>query len=300
MKSAAESRLIILLCVIAVCQGCKNCNWGIFSKPHHHQALESPCDELGNKYVVTGYQLNLVHYLTLLIPFASSGRYKLMSALNLLCNATNPATSQTNIVRRDGCYGCFFRAVNYGRPRQVLIELNNCSRQYLNGSGTPPGTNFQTCSNQLNAYVSQLVVQLDPTQGPQSCLQSQVILCEFVNCVREQNANALLEQCYQEVGFTQMDVAGRRNYYTNMTRCVLGRIRCSRYNPISGELQTAVQSRHALYSLQVTSTGLIRVFKIPVSLLNTSPQGQFCQQSYILDDDLQAPYPIADSICDTF
>lgn len=219
-----------------------------------------------------------------------------MSLLNLLCNNTNPATSQANLVRRDGCYGCFFRAVNYANPRQVLVELNRCSMQYLNISGVPAGTNFMGCATNLNRFTTQLAVTLDVVDQ-QSCYQTQTVLCQFLDCVREQNANALIEQCYQEVGFAQMDVVGRRNFYTNMTRCMLGRVRCSRYNPISGEAQQTAQTGYSAYALQVTTMGLLRVFKIPMNLLHTAPNGQYCNQGFVGEDDLQASYPIADGIC---
>lgn len=219
-----------------------------------------------------------------------------MSLLNLLCNATNPATSQANLVRRDGCYGCFFRAISYNKLRQTLIELNNCTRQYLNITGTPPGSNFMTCVTNFNNYVSQLVVS-EPTPG--TCPQSQNVLCQFVNCIREQNANALIEQCYLEVGFVNMDVIGRRNFYINMTRCILGKVRCGRYNPISGELQSEIHSQLSVTSVQITTTGTIRMFKIPISLLYSPPHshGNFCQQNTVPGYDLQASYPIADGIC---
>lgn len=218
-----------------------------------------------------------------------------MSLLNLLCNNTNPATSQANLVRRDGCYGCFFRAVNYGRSRLVLVELNSCSKQYLNITGVPSGTNFMGCATELNLYATQL--SLTSIDDHQTCYQTQGVLCQFLDCVREQNANALLEQCYQEVGFTQVDIVGRRNFFTNMTKCVLGRVRCSRYNPISGELQQAVQTGYSAYALQITSMGLLRVFKIPMNLLHAAPNGQYCSQGFLSEEDLQASYSIADGIC---
>lgn len=218
-----------------------------------------------------------------------------MSLLNLLCNNTNPATSQANLVRRDGCYGCFFRAVNYGRSRQVLIELNSCSMQYLNISGVPAGTNFLTCATRLNQYTMQL--SLNTFDDPQTCLQTQGVLCQFLDCVREQNGNALLEQCYQEVGFAQTDVVGRRNFFSNMTRCVLGRVRCSRYNPLSGELQQTAQTSYSAYALQVTTTGVLRIFKIPMNLLHSAPNGQYCSPGIIGEDDLQASYTVSGGIC---
>lgn len=218
-----------------------------------------------------------------------------MSLLNLLCNNTNPATSQANLIRRDGCYGCFFRAVNFGSPRQALVEINRCSMQYLNISGVPAGTNFMGCATELNRFTSQLAIT--DVADHQTCYQSQGIICQFLDCVREQNGNALLEQCYQDVGFAQMDLVGRRNFYLNMTRCVLGRVRCSRYNPISGELQQTVQTGYSAYALQVTTTGVIRVFKIPMTLLQANPNGQYCTQGIIGENELQASYSLADGIC---
>lgn len=218
-----------------------------------------------------------------------------MSLLNLLCNNTNPATSQANLIRRDGCYGCFFRAVNLGRSRQVLLELNTCSKQYLNISGVPTGTNFMGCANQLNIYATQLMA--GPPDDGQSCYQTQAVLCQFLNCAREQNGNALLEQCYQEVGFTQMDVVGRRYFFMNMTRCVLGKVRCSRYNPISGEIQQTVETGYSAFALQITTQGLLRVFKIPMKLLHSAPNGHYCSPSYIPEDDLQAGYTVPGGIC---
>lgn len=219
-----------------------------------------------------------------------------MSLLNLLCNNTNPATSPANLIRRDGCYGCFFRAVNYGRSRQVLIELNSCSKQYLNISGTPAATNFMGCASDLNRYTTQLTATVEGIDL-QSCYQSQGVICQFLDCVREQNGNALMEQCYQEVGFTQMDIVGRRNFFSNMTKCVLGRVRCSRYNPISGELQQPLQTGFSAYALQITKMGLLRVFKIPMNLLHSAPNGQYCSQEFIAEDDLQASYSMVDGIC---
>ena len=217
-----------------------------------------------------------------------------MSLLNLLCNNTNPATSQANLIRRDGCYGCFFRAVNYGRSQQVVVELNKCSMQYLNISNVPPGTNFMGCATELNRYASQLSLTLGDGQN---CLQTQTSLCQFLDCVREQNGNALVEQCYQEVMFSAADVTARRNSYLNVTKCILGRIKCSRYNPISGELQQSVQTGYSAYALQVTSQGLLRVFKIPMNLLHSPPNGQYCAHNFIAEDDLMASYSVADGIC---
>lgn len=219
-----------------------------------------------------------------------------MSLLNLLCNSTNPATSQANIVRRDGCYGCFFRAVNIGRTRQVLMELNGCAMQYLDVSGVPDGTNFKGCASELNQYAMQVGATAEGLDL-QSCYQSQGVLCGFIECVREQNGNALVEQCYQEVGFTQMDIVGRRNFFSNMTKCVLGRVRCPRYNPLSGELQQTIQTGFSAYALQITKMGLLRVFKIPMNLLHSAPNGYYCNQEFIAEDDLQASYSMVDGIC---
>lgn len=151
------------------------------------------------------------------------------------------------------------------------------------------------CSTQLNQYSMQLAATA--IDDHQSCYQIQGVLCQFLDCVREQNGNALLEQCYQEVGFSQMDVVGRRNFYQNMTRCMLGKVRCSRYNPISGELQQSMQTGLSAYALQISSLGLLRVFKIPINLLHAAPNGQYCSQSFISEDDLQATYAIQDGIC---
>lgn len=90
--------------------------------------------------------------LSIQIPFASywgkshktqsncgKNNNKLLSILNLLCNATQTVS----ITARDACYGCFFRAGGLPAGQTQLTALSQCSSVYLNG------TNYGICATNL-------------------------------------------------------------------------------------------------------------------------------------------------------
>lgn len=90
--------------------------------------------------------------LSIQIPFASywnkshknqltcsKNNNKLLSILNLLCNATQTVS----ITSRDACYGCFFRAGSLPAGQTQLTALSQCSTVYLNG------TNYGICATNL-------------------------------------------------------------------------------------------------------------------------------------------------------
>ncbi|XP_017489848.1 PREDICTED: uncharacterized protein LOC108378055 [Rhagoletis zephyria] len=182
---------------------------------------------------------------------------KLLSLLNLLCNATQTQSRQA----RDGCYGCFFRAGSIRSGPALISSLNDCARLYI------ANTSYADCANTLQAMVNEtatLPLSTDFSVDP--CYSG---YCEFVRCVRRVNAQNLISNCYIEnLGTRQLtDTLDRIYFYTNVTSCILARTRCSQYNPVSGELQNTLvvpgklvlRKSPFLNALQILDNGDLRV-----------------------------------------
>ncbi|XP_026673270.1 uncharacterized protein LOC108629643 isoform X1 [Ceratina calcarata] len=144
--------------------------------------------------------------------------------LNQLCNESQGS----NMVRRDACYGCFYRVSRQPIGYSLLVSMSSCADMYLNG------TDYGHCQRYLSNATNALNSRINPT----------TIYCTFLDCVRQQNRDNLLTECVGEAvrifpNFTVTDVK-LAQLYVNTTACVLARSRCSQTNPITGEFQEDV------------------------------------------------------------
>ncbi|XP_043507892.1 uncharacterized protein LOC122527616 isoform X1 [Frieseomelitta varia] len=141
--------------------------------------------------------------------------------LNQLCNESQGSDT----VRRDACYGCFFRASSQTVGYPLLVALSNCADVYLNN------TDYGHCQQYLRNATSMTNSRTNPTR----------IYCTFLECVRQVNKDNLLRECVGEAvrtfpNFNTTDVK-LAQLYVNTTACVLAKTRCSQMNPITGEFQ---------------------------------------------------------------
>ncbi|KOC63458.1 hypothetical protein WH47_01948 [Habropoda laboriosa] len=72
---------------------------------------------------------------------------KIPELLNQLCNESQGS----NIVLRDACYGCFFRATSLPLGYPLLMAMSNCADLYLNG------TDYGHCQQYLAAKLRECV-----------------------------------------------------------------------------------------------------------------------------------------------
>ncbi|KOX78355.1 hypothetical protein WN51_07761 [Melipona quadrifasciata] len=141
--------------------------------------------------------------------------------LNQLCNESQGSDT----VRRDACYGCFFRASSQTVGYPLLMALSNCANIYLNN------TDYGHCQQYLRNATSMTNSRTNPTR----------VYCTFLECVRQVNKDNLLRECVGEAvrafpSFNTTDVK-LAQLYVNTTACVLAKTRCSQMNPITGEFQ---------------------------------------------------------------
>ncbi|KAK9296149.1 hypothetical protein QLX08_009775 [Tetragonisca angustula] len=141
--------------------------------------------------------------------------------LNQLCNESQGSDT----VRRDACYGCFFRASSQTVGYPLLVALSNCADVYLNN------TDYGHCQQYLRNATSMTNSRTNPTR----------VYCTFLECVRQVNKDNLLRECVGEAvrtfpSFNATDVK-LAQLYVNTTACVLAKTRCSQMNPITGEFQ---------------------------------------------------------------
>ncbi|XP_043507893.1 uncharacterized protein LOC122527616 isoform X2 [Frieseomelitta varia] len=91
--------------------------------------------------------------------------------LNQLCNESQGSDT----VRRDACYGCFFRASSQTVGYPLLVALSNCADVYLNN------TDYGHCQQYLRNATSMTNSRTNPTR----------IYCTFLECVRQVNKDNL-------------------------------------------------------------------------------------------------------------
>ncbi|XP_058056025.1 uncharacterized protein LOC131207429 [Anopheles bellator] len=189
---------------------------------------------------------------------------RLLSLFNLLCNTTQ----RTTITARDACYGCFFRAGSLTAGPAQLSAISQCATLYLLNSS------YAVCATNLAGVVTGSRPLAIPAAGNIDCYTGH---CEFVQCVRRINGNMLINDCIlQTLVNRDLNVeAQRTGFYLNTTSCILARVRCDPYNPITGQLQNVVNTpggtvrttRTASNALQISSTGDIRVVSFPSKVL---------------------------------
>ncbi|XP_055619275.1 uncharacterized protein LOC129764328 [Toxorhynchites rutilus septentrionalis] len=195
----------------------------------------------------------------------SSNNHKLLSLFNLLCNTTQT----TSVTSRDACYGCFFRAGALPAGQTQLMAISQCATMYL------MNTSYALCAASLAA----IVTGMRPTTAPSPTTNCYTGYCEFVQCIRRGNANSLINQCIlQTLPNRDLNVEAQRvGFYLNATSCILARVRCDAYNPITGELQTPLGPSSPTHgvrntdplanSLQISPAGDIRVISFPTKIM---------------------------------
>ncbi|XP_033352898.1 uncharacterized protein LOC117235195 isoform X1 [Bombus vosnesenskii] len=91
--------------------------------------------------------------------------------LNQLCNESQGSDT----VRRDACYGCFFRASSQTVGYPLLVTMSNCAYIYLNN------TDYGHCQQYLSNATGTANSRTNPT----------TIYCTFLECVRQVNKDNL-------------------------------------------------------------------------------------------------------------
>ncbi|KAK0168192.1 hypothetical protein PV327_002017 [Microctonus hyperodae] len=151
--------------------------------------------------------------------------------------------SQGNdVISRDACYGCFFRASNKPSGYPMLISMSDCANLYLNDD------NYGHCQIYLKNATTNAESGANPTR----------IYCTFLECIREVNKNALIRNCANETmkmfpNLTPVNnVPQFAQLFVNTTACILAKTRCSGLNPITGAYQES------------TSGNSLNKFTIPI------------------------------------
>ncbi|KAM0724421.1 hypothetical protein ACS0PU_009502 [Formica fusca] len=158
--------------------------------------------------------------------FTGIKQVKIPELLNQLCNQSQGSNAN---LRRDACYGCFYRASILPQGFSMLAAMSTCADDYLNN------TSYGHCQAYLRNATS-----MPNTRSPM------LIYCSFLECIRQVNKNSLLKECVDEASkmlpgfkdsyanFTSVQVA---QLFVNATACVLAKTRCSYMNPVTGEIQ---------------------------------------------------------------
>ncbi|XP_035781874.1 uncharacterized protein LOC118461085 [Anopheles albimanus] len=250
------------------------------------------------------YYLAVVHWFSFQLvqpwPLCPANDNRLLSLFNFLCNATQAMS----ITTRDACYGCFFRAGSLAAGPAQLSAISQCATLYLlNSSYAICATNLavrltvRLLSIPAQCYVlffrQAIVTGFRPaTIIPDGSFNSNCYTghCEFVQCIRRINGNKLINECIlQTLVNRDLNVEAQRvGFYVNTTSCILARVRCDPYNPITGKLQQvsagatpgSVRERTTTNSLQISSTGDIRVISFPARV---SVSDAFCSSRTLLD-----------------
>ncbi|KAL5282622.1 hypothetical protein ACFFRR_005616 [Megaselia abdita] len=217
----------------------------------------------------------------------SGQSYKLLSLLNLLCNATQTTSTE----KRDACYGCFFRIGNMitgmkttlleasDAENQLLSALRICALDYLKS------TMYEICTNELTKALSSLTTIVYGRSIGFLSGYCPVGYCEFVRCIRRINANNLVNSCFMEnypnFNLTNGVVSNRIFFITNVTACILAKSRCSLYHPISGEYKPQQQPQPGISisyynSMQIAPNGDIKLVSYPYT---TKVAELFCSNS---------------------
>ncbi|KAL0101364.1 hypothetical protein PUN28_018884 [Cardiocondyla obscurior] len=158
--------------------------------------------------------------------FGTVKQVRIPDLLNQLCNQSQGPNAT---MRRDACYGCFYRASILPQSFSMLVAMSGCADTYLNN------TNYGHCQAYLRNATSM-------PNGRSSTL----IYCSFLECIRQVNKNTLLRECVSEAArvfpnvnnaYVNLTDAQLVQLFVNMTACVLAKTRCSYTNPITGALQ---------------------------------------------------------------
>ncbi|XP_050083343.1 uncharacterized protein LOC126569959 [Anopheles aquasalis] len=214
-------------------------------------------------------------------PVCPANDNRLLSLFNFLCNATQTMS----ITTRDACYGCFFRAGSLAAGPAQLSAISQCATLYLLNSS------YAICATNLAAIVTGFRPAAIIPDGSlrSNCYSGH---CEFVQCIRRINGNQLINECIlQTLVNRDLNVEAQRvGFYVNTTSCILARVRCDPYNPITGKLQQAtalagatpgtLRERTTTNALQISFSGDIRVISFPAKV---SVSDAFCSARTLLD-----------------
>ncbi|CAG5087041.1 Protein of unknown function [Cotesia congregata] len=184
------------------------------------------------------------------------GSVRISQLLNQLCSESQ----NENILTRDACYGCFFRATNKPSGYPMLLSMSSCAELYLGDS------DYGHCQEYLKNAVANSELNSSPA----------VIYCTFLECVRQVNKDSLealmslryeksrasrsgvpskiksatrisvgfhfvrraIQTCIRESldmfdNFTASDMK-LAQLVVNTTACILAKTRCGSMNPITG------------------------------------------------------------------
>ncbi|XP_074094697.1 uncharacterized protein LOC141524583 isoform X2 [Cotesia typhae] len=100
------------------------------------------------------------------------GSVRISQLLNQLCSESQ----NENILTRDACYGCFFRATNKPSGYPMLLSMSSCAELYLGDS------EYGHCQDYLKNAVANSELNSSPA----------VIYCTFLECVRQVNKDSLI------------------------------------------------------------------------------------------------------------
>ncbi|KAL0101363.1 hypothetical protein PUN28_018884 [Cardiocondyla obscurior] len=103
--------------------------------------------------------------------FGTVKQVRIPDLLNQLCNQSQGPNAT---MRRDACYGCFYRASILPQSFSMLVAMSGCADTYLNN------TNYGHCQAYLRNATSM-------PNGRSSTL----IYCSFLECIRQVNKNTL-------------------------------------------------------------------------------------------------------------
>ncbi|XP_050448233.1 uncharacterized protein LOC126849900 isoform X3 [Cataglyphis hispanica] len=103
--------------------------------------------------------------------FNAIKQVKIPELLNQLCNQSQGSNAN---LRRDACYGCFYRASILPQGFSMLAAMSTCADDYLNN------TNYGHCQAYLRNATS-----MPNTRSPM------LIYCSFLECIRQVNKNSL-------------------------------------------------------------------------------------------------------------
>ncbi|XP_057330495.1 uncharacterized protein LOC130670898 isoform X1 [Microplitis mediator] len=155
------------------------------------------------------------------VLWGSYTNVRISQLLNQLCNESQ----NEEILSRDACYGCFFRASNKPSGYPMLLSMSACAELYLDNSS------YGHCQTYLKNAVANAELNASPA----------VIYCTFLECIRQVNKDCLIKSCIAEViesfdNFTASDTK-LAQLYVNTTACILAKTRCGSLNPITGALK---------------------------------------------------------------
>ncbi|XP_063975870.1 uncharacterized protein LOC135161842 isoform X3 [Diachasmimorpha longicaudata] len=103
------------------------------------------------------------------------GGYTNVRTVQLLNQLCNDSQDEDDVVGRDACYGCFFRASNRPSGYPMLLSMSACANLYLDDS------NYGHCSAYLKNATSNAETRATPT----------TIYCMFLECIRQVNKDSL-------------------------------------------------------------------------------------------------------------